>query len=117
MSNQAELDEPTNQHHVAFWQLQDLEEAIADAAPEELPELHSKLVALSTGLTQAILDWHNKQVDYVIGEKDESDITVLRKYLPEDEARHTRDQNYARNFLRAEQRQRAERNKLMEANQ
>ena len=62
MSNQSELDEPTNQHHVAFWQLQDLEEAIADAAPEELPELHSKLVALSTGLTQAILDWHNKQV-------------------------------------------------------
>lgn len=64
--------------------------------------------------TEAIIDWHNKQMDYVIGEKDESDITVLRQYLPEDKARHIRDRNYARNFLRAEQRQRAERNKLKE---
>lgn len=64
---------------------------------------------------QAILDWHNKQIDYVIGEKDECDITVLRKYLPEDEARYIRDRNYARNFLRAEQRQRAECNKLKES--
>ena len=47
--------------YVALWQLQDLEETIADATPEELPELYDKLLALSDGLTEAILDWANTQ--------------------------------------------------------
>ena len=55
MSNQASEDEPINQHLVCLWQLQDIEETIADASPEELADLHSKLVALSTDITEAVL--------------------------------------------------------------
>lgn len=43
-----------NQHLVCLWQLQDIEETIADASPEELVDLHSKLVALSTDITEAV---------------------------------------------------------------
>ena len=53
-TNQASEDEPINQHLVCLWQLQDIEETIADASPEELVELHSKLVALSTDITEAV---------------------------------------------------------------
>lgn len=52
--NQASEDEPINQHLVCLWQLQDIEVTIADAAPEELVDLHSKLVALSTDITEAV---------------------------------------------------------------
>lgn len=55
MTNQASEDEPINQHLVCLWQLQDIEETIADASPEELVDLHSKLVALSTDITEAVL--------------------------------------------------------------
>lgn len=56
MSNQQNdsMEEPTNKHYVALWQLQDIETTIADSSPEELPELHSKLLALSSGITEAI---------------------------------------------------------------
>lgn len=54
MTNQASEDKPINQHLVCLWQLQDIEETIADAAPEELVDLHSKLVALSTDITEAV---------------------------------------------------------------
>lgn len=47
-------DKPTNSDHVALWQLQDIEETIQDASPEEMPELYDKLEALSSGLTEAI---------------------------------------------------------------
>ena len=53
-TNQASEDEPINQHLVCLWQLQDIEETIADAEPEELVDLHSKLVALSTDITEAV---------------------------------------------------------------
>ena len=48
------LDKPINQHLVCLWQLQDIEETIQDASPEEMPELYDKLEALSSGLTEAI---------------------------------------------------------------
>ena len=54
MNNQASEDEPINQHLVCLWRLQDIEETIADAEPEELVDLHSKLVALSTDITEAV---------------------------------------------------------------
>ena len=54
MTNQASEDKPINQHLVCLWQLQDIEETIADAAPEELVDLHSKLVALSTDITEGV---------------------------------------------------------------
>ena len=47
-------DKPTNSDYVALWQLQDIEETIQDASPEEMPELYDKLEALSSGLTEAI---------------------------------------------------------------
>ena len=53
-TNQASEDKPINQHLVCLWQLQDIEETIADAAPEELVDLHSKLVALSTDITEGV---------------------------------------------------------------
>ena len=49
-----EQDKPTNSDYVALWQLQDIEETIQDASPEEMPELYDKLEALSSGLTEAI---------------------------------------------------------------
>ena len=55
MNNQASEDEPINQHLVCLWRLLDIEETIADAEPEELVDLHSKLVALSTDITKAVL--------------------------------------------------------------
>ena len=45
---------PTDSDYVALWQLQDIEETIQDASPEEMPELYDKLEALSSGLTEAI---------------------------------------------------------------
>ena len=53
-TNQASEDKPINQHLVCLWRLQDIEETIADAAPEELVDLHSKLLALSTNITEAV---------------------------------------------------------------
>ena len=53
-TNQASEDKPINQHLVCLWQLHDIEETIADAAPEELADLHSKLVALSTNITEDV---------------------------------------------------------------
>ena len=53
-TNQASDSEPINQHLVCLWRLQDIEETIADASPEELVDLHPKLVALSTDMTEAV---------------------------------------------------------------
>lgn len=40
---------------VTLARLEDLETTIADASPEELPDLHSKLLALSDGLHAGVL--------------------------------------------------------------
>lgn len=53
-TNQASEDKPINQHLVCLWQLRDIEETIADASPEELVDLHPKLLALSTDITEAV---------------------------------------------------------------
>ena len=57
----SKLQEGQNTSYVALWRLQDLEETIADATPEELSGLYDKLLVLSNGLTEAILDWANTQ--------------------------------------------------------
>ena len=53
-TNQASEDKLINQHLVCLWRLQDIEETIADAEPEELVDLHPKLVALSTDITEDV---------------------------------------------------------------
>lgn len=49
--------------------------------------------------SQAILDWHNKQVEEIIGEDEKTDYPAPASWVGEDAA--------IRNKLRAEQRQRA----------
>lgn len=86
-TSQASEDEPINQHLVCLWQLQDIEETIADAAPEELVELHSKLVALSTDITEAVqsairtekLKLLAEVRERVMGEGDFVDAEILKK--------------------------------------
>lgn len=52
---QPNQSEPVNKVEVCMWKLRDIEETIADATPDELPELHAKLLALSSGLTDFII--------------------------------------------------------------
>ena len=97
MTNQASEDEPINQHLVCLWQLQDIEETIADAAPEELVGLHSKLVALSTGITEAVQSAiRTEKLKLLAG--------VRERVVGEDQP-DIGDSSHERNILRREERE------------
>ena len=103
MSNQASEDKPINQHLVCLWRLQDIEETIADATPEELVDLHSKLVALSTDITEAVQSLIRTEKLKLLAE-------VRERVVGGDEDRnHRYNENWkvevdAQNYLRKEQR-------------
>ena len=102
-TNQSSDDEPINQHLVCLWQLQDIEETIADASPEELVGLYSKLMALSTDITEAVQSAIRTEKLKLLAE-------VRERVVGEDEDRnHRYNENWkvevdAQNYLRKEQR-------------
>lgn len=99
-TNQASEDKPINQHLVCLWQLQDIEETIADASPEELVDLHSKLVALSTDITEAVQSAIRTEKLKLLAEVRERVVGSLE---PQNENGLLPDRVDRRNQLRTEQ--------------
>ena len=111
-TNQASEDKPINQHLVCLWQLQDIEETIADASPEELVDQHSKLVALSTDITEAVQSAiRNEKLkllaevrERVVGEKKDQEYRLIdTEYASTRKEKVYLSDGISRNKLRNEQ--------------
>lgn len=104
--NQDSEDKPINQHLVCLWQLQDIEETIADASPEELVDLHSKLVALSTDITEAVqsairtekLKLLAEVRERVVGDGDLVDAEILKKLYDKAYSSGYNDKGYENSY-------------------
>ena len=105
-TNQAGEDELINQHLVCLWQLKDIEETISDASPEELVDLHSKLVALSTDITEAIQSLIRTEKlkllaevrERVMSEGDFVDAEILKKLYDKAYSNGYNDRGYENSY-------------------
>ncbi len=73
-----------------------MKDAITNRRADDPPQGRKMLL---NEAKQALLDWHNKQVEEIIGEDEKTDYPAPASWVGEDAA--------IRNKLRAEQRQRA----------